>query len=257
LDLGHWSLVFLHAVECVHMQVRKTSVVSRPRRSRLNRSQLILKPELWRSFPKSIKSEKLVFHVKNPRQAVSYLLIIAGTVLCTYVAGTYLWMYAQQRILLRQWKHSAAQSHPLTKLSIPRINLEDVVLEGVSSHSLLLGPAHLSWTAEPGTVGNAAIAGHRDTFFRHIHSLRYGDDVYILEGGKRFHYVVRSKKVVEPTNLSVLQPTNYGQLTLITCYPTHAIGPAPERLIIVAKLVSSSPTPSFNRVGATLAYRLK
>jgi sortase A len=103
-----------------------------------------------------------------------------------------------------------------------------------------LGPAHLSASAIPGSIGNAVIAGHRDTFFRHIHSLRYGDDIYVLRSGKRFHYVVRSRKIVEPTDLSVLKETKDGELTLITCYPTHAIGPAPHRLIIVAKLISGT-----------------
>jgi LPXTG-site transpeptidase (sortase) family protein len=68
-------------------------------------------------------------------------------------------------------------------------------------------------------------------------SLSYGDDIYILRGSTRFHYVVRSRRIVEPTNLSVLRQTNDGELTLITCYPTHAIGPAPQMLIVVAKLL--------------------
>jgi sortase A len=244
------------------MQVRRTSVVRKPRRFRLERPQFVLKPELWRTFPSRIKSEHVVPRFRNPRQVASYVLIFIGTVLCTYVAGTYLWMYAQQKIMLGQWGKRDASNPPLTKLSIPKIHLEDVVLEGASSHSLLLGPAHLSETAIPGTLGNAVIAGHRDTFFRHVHSLRYGDDIYILRGGRLFHYVVRSRRIVEPTNLSVLRSTKDGELTLITCYPTHAIGPAPQRLIIVAKLVSepalSAPTLAKNvGIGAKLQYLLK
>jgi LPXTG-site transpeptidase (sortase) family protein len=225
------------------MQVHRTSVVRRPRRFRLDRSQFVLKPELWRPFPTRNQAEQLVSVLRDPRQSAAYLLILVGAVLCTYVAGIYVWMYVQQRILLHEFKHSAAKA-PLTEISIPRIKLEDVVLEGVSDHSLLLGPAHLSDTAALGSIGNAAIAGHRDTFFRHVHSLRYGDDIYILRAGKLFHYVVRVRKIVEPTNLSVLNPTKDGELTLITCWPTHAIGPAPQRLVVVAKLVENSKQPS-------------
>jgi len=241
------------------MQVRRASVVRRPRRFRLDRSQLVLKPDLWRPFPKSKKSELVRSPFRNPRQIAAHVLILVGTVLCTYVVGSYVWMYAQQKILLRRWSEHAAASS-LTKISIPRIQLEDVVLEGASSHSLLLGPAHLAETAEPGASGNVVIAGHRDTFFRHVHSLRYGDDIYIVRGGTRFHYVVRSRRIVEPTNLSVLRQTNDGELTLITCYPTHAIGPAPQRLIVVAKLLSeplSPPTLAENvRIGAHLGHLL-
>lgn len=147
-------------------------------------------------------------------------------------------MYAEQKKLLHEWKTENTASQVLTKLSIPRIGLHAVVLEGTSSHSLLLGPAHMPGSAVPGSPGNAVIAGHRDTFFRHVHSLHAGDDIYVLRSGKRFHYVVVRKKVVEPNDLSVLRATSDGELTLITCYPTHAIGPAPERLIIVAKLTN-------------------
>ena len=230
------------------MQVRRTSVVPRLRRSRLNRSQFGLEPELWRQFPTRIKAE-LVSRFRHPRQLVSHALILVGSVLSIYVSGTYAWMYIQQKMLLREWKQAQFNA-PLTKLSIPRIQLEDVVLEGASDHSLLLGPAHLLETAVPGTLGNSVIAGHRDTFFRHIHSLRYGDDVYIMRSGSMFHYVVRFRKVVEPTNLSVLRSTKDGELTLITCYPTHAIGPAPERLIVVAKLVSKPEVSLASEAGS-------
>ncbi|MBV9180986.1 MAG: class D sortase [Acidobacteria bacterium] len=177
---------------------------------------------------------------RRGREFVSYVLILVGTVLCTFVVATYLWMYVQQRLLLDQWsKAKTSPDNSLTKLSIPKIHLEDVVLEGASVHSLLLGPAHLTGSALPGDPGNAVIAGHRDTFFRHVHSLKYGDDIFILRSGKRFHYVVRARRIVEPHDRSVLGSTPDPELTLITCYPTHAIGPAPERLIVVAKMAGA------------------
>jgi sortase A len=148
-------------------------------------------------------------------------------------------MFVQQHLLLKKWnEHTAGVNESLVKLSIPRIQLEDVVVEGATERSLLLGPAHLEGSAEPGALGNAVIAGHRDTFFRRVHSLRYGDDIYVMRGGRRFHYVVHNRKIVNSTDLSVLKATRDSELTLITCYPTHAIGPAPQRLIVVAKLKS-------------------
>jgi len=218
------------------MQVPGTSI---RRRRHLTRSRLlVLKPAPWRteiSFEKS----KLLARKAGPRRIASVLLLATGSILCTYVAGSYTWMYGEQRKLLREWKvenASAPADGTLTKIAIPRIGLRAVVLEGTSSHDLLLGPGHMSGTAAPGTVGNAVIAGHRDTFFRNIHKLQRGDAVYILRSGKQFRYVVFRKIVVEPTDLSVLRKTNDRELTLITCYPTHAIGPAPERLIIEARL---------------------
>jgi sortase A len=171
------------------------------------------------------------------------VLLATGAILCSYVAGNYAWMYATQKKLLNQWKSESgapAKDPSLTKIAIPRIGLRAIVLEGTTSHSLLLGPAHMSGTALPGAVGNSVIAGHRDTFFRHIHSLHTGDVIYILRGGNMFRYVVTRKMVVQPTAVSVLRPSANSELTLITCYPTYVIGPAPERLIIVARLSSAT-----------------
>lgn len=48
------------------------------------------------------------------------------------------------------------------------------------------------------------------------------------------------KKIVKPEDVSVLKPTEDAQLTLITCYPTYYIGPAPNRLVIFSKLEESA-----------------
>jgi sortase A len=93
-------------------------------------------------------------------------------------------------------------------------------------------------TAEPGELGNAVISGHRDTFFRHIHELEKGDQVYVERGGRRMVYEVTGKKIVEPDDVSVASPTKDSELTLITCYPTYYIGPAPKRLVVFTKLLA-------------------
>ena len=220
------------------MRVHGTSVLSKPRRHRPNRSRFVLRSEPRRAVQNRTRADELVRKLGGGRRILSYLLIFTGTVLTTFVSATYAWMYIEQRILLNRWNRAEATTQNLTKLFIPKIQLEDVVLEGASRRSLLLGPAHLEGSAIPGEPGNAVIAGHRDTFFRHIHSLKYGDDVYILRSGKRFHYVVRSRRIVRPHDSSVLRATKDTELTLITCYPTNAIGPAPQRLVVIAKLAA-------------------
>ena len=219
------------------MQVPRASIFIRPRRFIRNRP-LVLQPARWRDWD-NFKNPKLRASRSDPRRIISIALFVVGGVLCAYVAGSYGWMFVEQKKLLREWKTQQAAREILTKLSIPRIGLRAVVIEGTSSHSLLLGPGHMTGSAIPGTLGNAVIAGHRDTFFRHIHRLKNGDDVYILRSGKRFHYVVVRRTVVQPSDLSVLRSSRDGELTLITCYPPHAIGPAPQRLIIVARLAGS------------------
>jgi LPXTG-site transpeptidase (sortase) family protein len=195
---------------------------------------LVLKPGPWRSENPYKKPEKLA---SKRRRTISLSLIVAGSALCLYVSGTYGWMYLRQRSLLREWNaHNPAVTQTLTKITIPKIKLEDVVLEGVSDESLMLGPAHMQGSVEPGMPGNAVLAGHRDSFFRRINSLRYGDDIFVTRGDHKYRYIVSGRKIVEPTDLSVIRPTSYTELTLITCYPTHAVGPAPQRLIVIARL---------------------
>lgn len=188
----------------------------------------------------------------NWRQNIPVILVIVGAILLAYVSWSYGSMYVEQHRLAREWeRQQVAASTPrdntiekqasyddgLTKLSVPKIDLDSVVVEGTSHHDLLLGPGHLKDTPAPGETGNAVISGHRDTFFRHISDLVMGDEILVQRGGKTFRYKVTGKKVVEPTDLSVLKPTRDAEMTLITCYPTYYIGPAPKRLVVFSKLV--------------------
>jgi len=176
------------------------------------------------------------------------LLIVAGVALLLYVGSQYATMYAAQRRLTQQWQQQNLQlpTQPaglvttLTRLSIPSINLDAVVVEGVGRRELLMGPGHMPNTPEPGQPGNVVISAHRDTFFRHIHELKEGDYIIVERAGRRFRYQVTGKKVVEPNDMAVVQPTPGSQLTLLTCYPTYYIGPAPQRLVVFSRLVDVS-----------------
>jgi LPXTG-site transpeptidase (sortase) family protein len=222
------------------MQVRRTRV--RRRRPRFVRDSLpVLQPARWRNWKKS-RNPELQASRSDRRRILSTVLLVVGGVLCTSVATSYAWMYVEQKKLLHEFKTHQAPGEILTKLSIPRIALQAVVIEGTSSRSLLSGPGHMTGSAIPGSDGNSVIAGHRDTFFRHLDRLKTGDAIYILRSGKRFHYAVLQKKIVQPNDLSVLRASKGSELTLITCYPMHFIGPAPQRLIIVAKRVDPEHT---------------
>jgi sortase A len=189
------------------------------------------------------------------RHTVSPALVILGLVLLGYVGAQYGQMYMEQRHLSQEWQRqqSASQSEHgkegsvspaakieddgLTRLSVPKIDLDSVVVEGTSNRSLLVGPGHLRDTPAPGDAGNSVITGHRDTFFRHIHELDKGDTLLVQRDGKIFKYEVTGKKVVEADDVSVLRPAKDHRLTLITCYPTYYIGPAPKRLVVFSRLV--------------------
>jgi sortase A len=96
---------------------------------------------------------------------------------------------------------------------------------------------HLSDTPLPWDGGNTALAGHRDTFFRPLERIKAGDDVYLDTSRGRFHYRVRRTIVVKPEDLWVLDPSANATLTLITCFPFHYIGSAPQRFVVQAERV--------------------
>lgn len=192
-------------------------------------------------------------YAHNWRKYLPALAIVIGVILLAYVATQYGTMYWEQRQLEREWtqqqQRQAAEANQqgtviddgLTRLSIPKIDLSAVIVEGTSRKKLLLGPGHLEETPAPGGEGNSVITAHRDTFFRHIHELSKGDELVVQRNGKLYTYEVQGKKVVKPTDVSVIKPSKDARLTLITCYPTYYIGPAPERLVVFSKLKAGEP----------------
>ena len=202
----------------------------------------------------------------SSRQLVSVVLLLLGLSLLGYVGSQYWDMYHSQRQLEAQWERQQQQlitvpapgqpktqlsaNDLLTRVSIPKINVDAIIVEGVSRRQLTIGPGHMKQTAMPGQPGNAVITGHRDTFFRHIYELQKGDEILVRRNGEVFKYQVTGKKIVDPEDVSVLKQTADAQLTLITCYPTYYIGPAPKRLVVFSKLVpdSSKDVASSSRV---------
>ena len=138
--------------------------------------------------------------------------------------------------------HAAAFSEPgapvdhsiLGRIEIPRIGLKAMILEGASRRTLALAVGHIPGTALPGAKGNAAIAGHRDTFFRALKDIRPGDKILVTTLEGFFEYQVKACNVVGPRDTRVLEDTAEPALTLVTCYPFHYLGPAPERFIVRA-----------------------
>jgi len=185
---------------------------------------------------------------RSLREAISLGFLLLGLGLIGYVASQYWGMYHSQKQLEAQWeKQTTMAASPevrklpaeerLTRVSIPKIGLDAIVVEGTNHKQLSIGPAHIKSTAFPGETGNSVITAHRDTFFRHIYELQKGDAIFVRRNGEAFKYEVTGKRVVKPEDVSVLKQTSDAQLTLITCYPIHYIGPAPDRLVVFSKLV--------------------
>jgi sortase A len=123
-----------------------------------------------------------------------------------------------------------------TRLVIPVIDVDAPVVEGDDWEQLKKGVGHHISSANPGERGNCVLSGHNDVFgevFRRLEDLELEDEVIVYTGVQPYRYVVKAKRIVEPTDVSVMYPTTEPALTLITCHPylvdTH-------RLVVVAEL---------------------
>jgi sortase A len=123
-----------------------------------------------------------------------------------------------------------------TRIVIPKINVDAPIVNGVNWEDLKKGVGHLPGSAHPGQRGNLYLAAHNDIYgeiFRYLGDLEIGDDYFIYAGEQKFHYVVKERRIIEPTEVDVMMPTTEPVSTLQTCYPylidTH-------RLIVVGEL---------------------
>lgn len=211
-------------------------------------------------------------NTKRKLRLLGKFLIVAGVLMLLFLLFTSIYNNYQQRRLAQVWeqKQDLAQKQPappaaspktkteppppnpdlkyyqelkekgaFAKLVIPKIGLDTIVVEGVTPEALKQGPGHMPGTALPGELGNSVLSGHRVTYgapFYRLDELENGELITLYTPTQKFNYIVVEKKVVSPSDTSVIKPTEEPMLTLTTCEPRYS---ARQRLIIRAKLLSS------------------
>ena len=131
-------------------------------------------------------------------------------------------------------KINADKNDTIGVLSIDTLGLSAPIFSGPSDFNLNRGLGWLDKTAPLSGGGNAAIAGHRDSFFRVLKDIEKGDAITVTTLDGKKEYQVTELQIVDPSDVSVLAPTAHNQITLITCYPFYHVGSAPERFIVTA-----------------------
>lgn len=161
----------------------------------------------------------------------------------------------------------AAKATP--EVIIPKINVEiptdfsqTSTNEAAIEAGLENGVVHYPTTSKPGENGNAAFFGHSSNnifnkgkykfAFVLLHTLEQGDTFYLTYNSKLYAYKVFSKKVVEPTQVDVLDPVpgKTATATLITCDPP---GTSLRRLVVVGEQISPDPATNSSSSGTTVA----
>jgi sortase A len=187
---------------------------------------------------------------------VERVLFVAGILALSWYAIAHVAAAREQAALSRELEaaRAAAADEPHTpsaaaparlepralvgRIEVPRIKLSAVAREGVDVRTLRGSIGHVPGTSLPGDPGNAAFAAHRDTFFSPLKFIRDGDQIVITTRDGVHRYAVTGTRIVDPADVSVLQPLPGRHQTLITCYPFDYVGSAPKRFIVQAELQS-------------------
>ena len=200
--------------------------------------------------------ERLVVALKR-RKAARIVLSIASVALLLGAAGmigypfyTNVYQDRLQSQLDRQLaspdlrdayvNRNVAEGDSLTRIRIPRINVDTIVVEGTTASALRAGAGHYPSTPLPCEVGNVAIAGHRTTYgkpFHDLDNLQAGDRITLETPIGSCTYEVERTWITDPTDVGVVANTpDQARLTLTTCHPK---GSARQRLILSATMVSA------------------
>lgn len=160
--------------------------------------------------------------------------------------------FESPELVQRYSERTITTGDPLTRIVMPDIGIDTVVVEGTSPAALRAGAGHYPTTPLPGEAGNVAIAGHRTTYgkpFNRVDEIPVGSEVRLITPLQVHSYRVVAAPadaarpcpngacwIVAPTQWEVVGPTATPMLTLTTCHPK---GSDRERLIIRAELVQT------------------
>jgi sortase A len=145
-------------------------------------------------------------------------------------------LWSKKRV--REYRESLRlkKDWPMAVLRIQRLGIRVPVFEGTDDLTLNRGVGWIPGTTRPGRMGNVAMAGHRDGFFRAFKGISLGDAVELATAEGSLLYAVDEVEIVTPDDVSVLKPRAKPSVTLVTCYPFYFIGDAPQRFIVHASL---------------------
>jgi sortase A len=185
-----------------------------------------------------------------PRFVPSLLLALTGLLLF----GQGAWIHAKallaQVLLERAFTETIATGHPtkpwswadtwpVARIDVKRLNASVIVLAGSSGQALAFGPGHVELTPDAGERGVAVYSAHRDTHFRFLKDVVPGDEIDITRSdGKTFRYRADSSSIVRFDASGIDPLTDGHELVLSTCWPFDALTPGPDRYLLHATLIA-------------------
>jgi sortase A len=139
--------------------------------------------------------------------------------------------------------HTSPSGNPVLPaiLQVPSLGLEAPVLDGTSDSVLEDAVGHDPGTVWPGAAGVSILLAHDASYFSHLGALKPGQTVAWIDDCQRLVFQVDSSVVTQP-GADIPVPKGGIGLALITCSPSDALFWTPDRLVVLASLVSVGPT---------------
>ncbi|MFK4788729.1 class C sortase [Microbacterium sp. ZW T5_56] len=155
--------------------------------------------------------------------------VASGTGTSTEVQDTY-------------WEQLTTFSGTMSRLQIPKIDVDLPIYHGTSDAVLLEGAGHLQGTSLPvgGVSTHSVLTGHRGLagakMFTDLDQLAEGDTFTLTTFGRVMTYQVTQTQVVDPDDTASLrQQEGKDLVTLITCTP---LGINTQRILVTAERVT-------------------
>ena len=141
----------------------------------------------------------------------------------------------------RRFRGQAGRGAAIGRISIPRLGLDMVVVNGTDAGSLKKGPGRDPRTFMPGEGELVYVAGHRTTYsapFSDIDELRRGDRVSVRVPYATLVYRVTGHVIVPADDLARLRSRGREVLALQACHPRFF---ASHRYIVYARPIELVP----------------
>jgi sortase A len=145
------------------------------------------------------------------------------------------------RLAAVRYRKQLERGDAVGRLTVPRLDLAAIVVEGTDNPTLTKGPGRYSKSFVPGEGELIYIAGHRTTYgapFARINRLRRGDRVTLAVPYGKFVYRVTGRAIVPANDIERLESAGREEIALQACHPRFF---ASERYIVYAKPVSVTP----------------
>ncbi|HRN68367.1 MAG TPA: sortase [Promineifilum sp.] len=128
------------------------------------------------------------------------------------------------------------------RLEIPALSGDYPIVQGDDWEQLKKGIGQYAGSGQPGKAGNVVLSGHNDIYgepFRYLDRLKPGDEIIVSTERQTYTYLVEEVRVVEPTDVWVMGPTDFARVTLISCYPYRV---NTRRIVVFGRLADNATT---------------